>query len=38
MEPETPPQVYLDRPFMFMIYDTHSNLPIFIGTVTDLTE
>lgn len=32
-----PPQVYrvvLDRPFVYMIVDTHANLPLFLGTVT----
>lgn len=28
--------VYLDRPFVYMIIDCEENLPIFIGTVTDL--
>ena len=36
-----PPQqevktVYLDRPFVYMIVDCDSNLPIFIGVVTDI--
>ena len=29
--------VILDRPFLYMIVDTQTNLPIFIGTVTDLS-
>lgn len=29
-------EIILDRPFLYMIVDTHTNLPIFIGTVTDL--
>ena len=28
--------VILDRPFLYMIVDTQTSLPIFIGTVTDL--
>ena len=29
-------EVYLDRPFVFMIVDMQTNLPLFIGTVTDI--
>lgn len=32
---EDPKYVNLDRPFMYMIIDTATNLPIFMGTVTD---
>lgn len=35
---EDPKTVYLDRPFLFMILDEHTNLPVFIGTVTDPTK
>ena len=28
----------LDRPFLYMIVDTHACLPIFMGTVTTLAE
>lgn len=28
--------IILDRPFLYLIVDTQTNLPIFIGTVTDL--
>ena len=31
-----PKQVTLDRPFVFMLIDTETNLPFFIGTVTDI--
>lgn len=31
-------KVYLDRPFVYMIIDCEENLPIFIGTVTDLGQ
>lgn len=33
--PAPVPQVYLDRPFVYAIVDTHTNLPVFIGTMTD---
>lgn len=33
-EPEPIPQVYLDRPFLYMLVDTEINLPAFIGVVT----
>ena len=32
---EKPKQVYLDRPFVYMIIDCENNLPLFIGTVCD---
>jgi len=35
---EPPKQVYLDRPFVYMIVDTETNLPIFIGAATDIGE
>lgn len=31
-------QVRLDRPFVYMIIDNSQNLPIFIGTVMDITN
>lgn len=35
--PQEPPKVVtLDRPFIYFILDTQTNLPIFIGTVTSL--
>lgn len=34
--PENPKQVYLDRPFVYMIIDTQNNIPLFIGTMTDI--
>ncbi len=34
--PDTEMQVVLNRPFLYMIVDTHACLPIFIGTVTAL--
>ena len=29
-------QVYLDRPFVYMLIDTETNIPFFIGTLTDI--
>lgn len=34
--PDSIKPVILDRPFLYMIVDTHTNLPIFLGTITDL--
>ncbi len=31
-----PKRVILDKPFVFMLIDTQTNLPFFIGTVTDI--
>ena len=36
MDPPEPKVVTLDRPFLFMILDNESKLPIFIGTVKDI--
>ena len=36
-EPEIIP-VHLDRPFIYMIWDTRSNIPVFIGCVNDIGE
>lgn len=38
LEPVEPKTVYLDRPFLYMIIDCDRNLPVFIGTVTDLEQ
>jgi len=35
---EPPKEVILDRPFVYMIVDTETNLPVFIGAVTDIGE
>lgn len=35
-EPEPIPEVYLDRPFLYMLVDTEINLPAFIGVVTTM--
>lgn len=34
--PETVPEVYLDRPFLYMLVDLETNLPAFIGAVTTM--
>lgn len=36
-ESDPPPEVYLDRPFLYMLVDTGTNLPAFIGVVTDMS-
>ncbi len=36
MDAPEPKEVYLDRPFVYMIIDTNSNFPIFMGTVTEV--
>ncbi|MDR2700631.1 MAG: serpin family protein [Nitrososphaerota archaeon] len=33
---EPPKTVYLDRPFVYMIIDCETNIPVFMGTVLDL--
>ncbi|MDR1992419.1 MAG: serpin family protein [Nitrososphaerota archaeon] len=33
---EPPKTVYLDRPFVYMLIDCETNIPVFIGTVLDL--
>ena len=38
MEQEPPKEVYLDRPFLFMILDNQNDLPVFIGYVLDPTQ
>jgi serpin B len=30
------PYVYLNRPFVYMILDTKTNLPLFIGVMTEM--
>lgn len=34
--PTDPKQVYLDRPFVYMLIDCETNLPFFIGTMMDV--
>ena len=34
--PEEPKQVYLDRPFVYMLIDCENNIPFFIGTMMDV--
>ena len=33
---EKPKEVYLDRPFVYMIIDCSNNLPLFMGAVTEI--
>ena len=33
---EEPREVLLDRPFVYAVYDTQTQLPVFLGTVTDM--
>lgn len=33
--PQEPKQVYLDRPFVYMLVDCENNIPFFIGTMMD---
>lgn len=33
-----PKQVYLDRPFVYMIIDCENNVPFFIGTMMDVNQ
>lgn len=35
--PGSVPEVYLNRPFLYMLVDTETNLPAFIGVVTDMS-
>lgn len=35
-DPEPVPVVHLDRPFLYMLVDTETNLPAFIGAVTSM--
>lgn len=36
--PEEPKEVYLDRPFVYMLIDCENNIPFFIGSMTDINE
>lgn len=36
VEPPETKQVYLDRPFVYMLIDCENNIPFFIGTMMDL--
>ena len=38
MEPLEPKEVYLDRPFVYMLIDLRNNLPFFIGTVMEIEQ
>ena len=37
-EPEEIYEVYLNRPFIYMLIDLQSNTPLFIGTVMEITN
>ena len=36
MEPKQPKEVYLDRPFVYMLMDCENNIPFFIGTMMEV--
>ena len=36
VEPTEPKEVYLDRPFVYMLVDCENNIPFFIGTMMDV--
>ncbi len=36
MSPEKPKEVYLDRPFVYMLVDCENHIPFFIGTMMDI--
>lgn len=36
MPPQEPKEVYLDRPFVYMLIDCENNIPFFIGTMMDV--
>ncbi len=38
IDPPEPKEVYLDRPFVYMLVDLEQNLPFFIGTVENIGE
>lgn len=35
-EPTEPKEVYLDRPFVYMLVDCENNIPFFVGTMMDV--
>ena len=38
MEMLEPKEIYLDRPFVYMLIDTENKIPFFIGTMTDIEK
>ena len=38
MPSEDPKEVYLDRPFVYMLIDCENNIPFFMGTMMDVEE
>lgn len=37
-EPQEPKEVYLDRPFVYMLIDCENNIPFFIGTMMNVEK
>ena len=35
LDPVKPKEVYLDRPFIYMLIDCEANIPLFIGVMND---
>lgn len=35
---EEPEEIYLNRPFLYMLIDSENNIPFFIGTMTDIQK
>lgn len=38
LDPTMPKQIYLNRPFLYMIIDCNTNIPLFIGQMTDINK
>jgi alpha-1-antitrypsin len=38
MPMSVPQEIKYDRPFLFLIYDTHTKSPLFVGRVVDPTQ
>ncbi len=38
LRPEVQKEVYLNRPFVYLILDGETNLPVFMGTIVDLAD
>ena len=36
--PEQTKEIYLDRPFVYMLIDCERNIPLFIGTMMDIEK
>ena len=35
-EPQEPKEIYLNRPFVYMLIDCENNIPFFIGTMMNV--